>query len=75
MKAILQVSISASGVDGIGREKNMDPSSEGEQGGEPHTQPQLQLATVVVFLSRVLPSRASLRRQGGKWGGAVYISP
>lgn len=73
--AILQVSVSGSGVDGFRREKNTYPTSQGKQGGEPLTQPQLQLVTVVVFLSGVLPSRASLRHQGGKWGGAVYISP
>lgn len=67
--------ISGSGVHGFGREKKVDPSVEGKGGGEPLTQPQLQLVTVVVFPSRVLPSRASLRHQGGKQSRAVYIPP
>lgn len=75
MNAILKVGISGSGVDGFGREKYTKPSFEGKHGDKPLAQPQLQLVTVVVFLSRVLPSRASLRRQNGKQGGAVYIPP
>lgn len=67
--------ISGSGVHGFGRAKKVDPGFEGKWGGEPLTQPQLQLVTVVVFPLRVLPSRASLRHHGGKWSRAVYIPP
>lgn len=58
--------ISGSGVHGFGREKNVDPGFQGKWGGEPLTQPQLQLVTVVIFPSRALPLRANLRHQGGK---------
>lgn len=67
--------ISGSGVRGFRREKKVDPGFEGKGGSEPLTQPQLQLVIVVVFPSRVLPSRASLRHQRGKQSRAVYIPP
>lgn len=73
LNAILQVRMNGSRGDGLRCEKKVDPAFEGKWGGEPLTQPQLQLVMVVVFPSRARPFRASLRCQGEKQARAVPV--